>query len=70
MTAQEKLRRGIEDYSNGVSIDEEIATLETRIKSTNIGYAMLSKLGWKEGQGLGAHGTGKFRPECCCDVLK
>lgn len=58
MTAQETLRRGIQDYESGVSIEEEIATLETKIKSTNIGYAMLAKLGWKEGQGLGANGTG------------
>jgi hypothetical protein len=53
------LRRGVDSYTRGESIEEEIATLETRIKKTNIGYSMLEKLGWKEGQGLGAHGTGK-----------
>lgn len=59
-SAQEMLRRGIDSYSSGTSIEEEIATLETKIKKTNIGYSMLSKLGWKEGQGLGLNGTGQY----------
>ncbi|KAG8778461.1 hypothetical protein FRC15_010786 [Serendipita sp. 397] len=61
-SAQEMLRQGIDAYARGDSLEEEIATLETRIKSTNIGYSMLAKLGWKEGQGLGAHGTGRPDP--------
>ncbi|PVG01927.1 hypothetical protein CPB86DRAFT_751952 [Serendipita vermifera] len=61
-TADEMLRRGIHSYTRGESIEEEIATLETRIKKTNIGYSMLEKFGWKEGQGLGAHGTGRPDP--------
>jgi len=40
-------------------IDEEIVTLETKIRDTNIGYAMLQKLGWKDGEGLGARGQGE-----------
>jgi hypothetical protein len=40
-------------------IDQEIVTLETKIRDTNIGYAMLQKLGWKDGEGLGARGQGK-----------
>ena len=40
-------------------IDEEIVTLETKIRNTNIGYAMLQKLGWKDGEGLGARGQGE-----------
>ena len=40
-------------------IDEEIITLETKIRNTNIGYAMLQKLGWKDGEGLGARGQGE-----------
>lgn len=40
-------------------IDEEIVTLETKIRNTNIGYAMLQKLGWKDGQGLGARSQGE-----------
>lgn len=49
----------MEYYGSTGYLEEEIATLETKIKKTNIGYSMLSKLGWKEGEGLGAHGTGK-----------
>ncbi|KAG8820414.1 hypothetical protein FRC17_010161, partial [Serendipita sp. 399] len=62
LSAQELLRQGVDAYTRGDSLEEEIATLETRIKSTNIGYSMLAKLGWKEGQGLGAHGTGRPDP--------
>ncbi len=40
-------------------IDEEIVTLETKIRNTNIGYTMLQKLGWKDGEGLGARGQGE-----------
>jgi len=40
-------------------IDEEMVTLETKIRDTNIGYAMLQKLGWKDGEGLGARGQGE-----------
>lgn len=38
---------------------EEI-TVETKIKSTNKGFAMLAKLGWSEGQPLGISGDGRL----------
>ena len=36
----------------------EAITVDTRIKSTNKGFAMLSKLGWTEGTPLGVSGEG------------
>jgi hypothetical protein len=38
----------------------EVITVETRIKSTNKGFAMLAKLGWSEGQPLGLSADGEF----------
>ncbi|XP_054707103.1 SURP and G-patch domain-containing protein 1-like [Uloborus diversus] len=35
---------------------------EHKLTSTNIGYQMLQKLGWSEGQGLGANGGGIVDP--------
>ncbi|KAG7450286.1 uncharacterized protein BT62DRAFT_927598 [Guyanagaster necrorhizus] len=40
----------------------EIITVETKIKPTNKGFAMLSKLGWTEGQPLGISGDGRVDP--------
>ena len=37
----------------------EVITVETKIKSTNKGFAMLAKLGWSEGQPLGLSGDGR-----------
>ena len=36
----------------------EVITVETKIKSSNKGYAMLAKLGWTAGQPLGLSGEG------------
>lgn len=40
----------------------EVITVETKIKPTNKGFAMLSKLGWSEGQPLGISGDGRVDP--------
>ncbi|KIK71260.1 hypothetical protein GYMLUDRAFT_90240 [Collybiopsis luxurians FD-317 M1] len=40
----------------------EVITVETPIKSTNKGFAMLAKLGWVEGQPLGISGQGRVEP--------
>lgn len=37
----------------------EVITVETRIKSTNKGFALLAKMGWTEGTPLGVSGEGK-----------
>lgn len=38
--------------------EKEIITVETKIKSTNKGYAILAKLGWTDGQPLGLSADG------------
>ena len=40
-----------DDYVRGPV--REVITVDTKIKSTNKGFKMLSKLGWVEGQPLG-----------------
>jgi Wiskott-Aldrich syndrome protein len=45
-----------DEYVPGTT--REVITIETKIKSTNKGFAMLSKLGWSEGQPLGLSGDG------------
>lgn len=35
---------------------------EFKLKEDNIGFKMLQKLGWQEGQGLGTEGTGIVEP--------
>ena len=38
--------------------EREAVTVDTKISSTNKGFAMLAKLGWVEGQPLGLSGEG------------
>ncbi|KAI8995315.1 hypothetical protein BD414DRAFT_435003, partial [Trametes punicea] len=38
--------------------EREVVTVETKIKSTNIGFSMLAKMGWVEGSPLGRSGEG------------
>ena len=45
-----------DEYHRGT--EREVITVETKIKPTNKGFAMLSKLGWVEGQPLGLSGDG------------
>ncbi|KAI0762782.1 hypothetical protein C8Q74DRAFT_1371770 [Fomes fomentarius] len=40
----------------------EVITVETKIKSTNIGFSMLAKMGWVEGTPLGLSGEGRVEP--------
>jgi len=45
----------------------EVITIETKIKPTNKGYALLSKLGWSDGQPLGLSADGTvFSPSPIC----
>ena len=45
-----------DEYSRGV--EREIITVDTKISSSNKGFAMLAKLGWVEGQPLGLSADG------------
>lgn len=45
-----------DEYVGGVA--RETITVETKLKPTNKGFAMLAKLGWTEGQPLGISGEG------------
>ncbi|KAF9243792.1 hypothetical protein BU15DRAFT_86228 [Melanogaster broomeanus] len=49
-----------DEYVRGAP--REVITVETKIKSTNKGFAMLAKLGWSEGQALGLSGDGRIDP--------
>jgi hypothetical protein len=48
-----------DEYVRGTA--REVITVETKIKSTNKGFAMLAKLGWSEGQPVGLSGDGAYR---------
>ena len=39
-------------------VAREVVTVETKIKSSNKGFAMLAKMGWTEGSPLGLSGDG------------
>ncbi|KAF8845417.1 hypothetical protein BDN67DRAFT_865269, partial [Paxillus ammoniavirescens] len=49
-----------DEYVRGAP--REVITVETKIKSTNKGFAMLAKLGWSEGQPLGLSEDGRVDP--------
>jgi Wiskott-Aldrich syndrome protein len=40
--------------------EQEVITVDTKIKPTNKGFAMLAKLGWVDGQPLGVSGEGNL----------
>lgn len=43
----------------------EVITVETKIKSSNVGFALLAKMGWSEGQPLGISGEGEWTQMLC-----
>ncbi|XP_043464863.1 arginine-glutamic acid dipeptide repeats protein-like [Leptopilina heterotoma] len=60
----EELRKFLEQY-NAVKQGKEPDLSdykEYKLKEDNIGFQMLQKLGWSEGQGLGSEGSGRVDP--------
>ncbi|KAG8744676.1 hypothetical protein FRC10_009590 [Ceratobasidium sp. 414] len=49
-----------DQYIRGVV--QEPVTVDTKLTPSNKGFGMLSKMGWKEGQGLGVSGEGRPDP--------
>lgn len=49
--------------------EREVITVETKIKSTNVGFSMLAKMGWVEGSPLGLSGDGMFIVHSRCEVF-
>ena len=43
-----------------IGTPREVITVETKIKNSNKGFAMLAKLGWTEGQPLGLSEDGAW----------
>ncbi|CAK1542215.1 unnamed protein product [Leptosia nina] len=60
----EELRKFMEKYSaaRGGKEPDLSDYKEYKLKEDNVGFKMLQKLGWNEGQGLGAEGTGIVEP--------
>nr|XP_032514373.1 atrophin-1-like isoform X2 [Danaus plexippus plexippus] len=60
----EELKKFMEKYSAFKSGKEPDLSdyKEYKLKEDNVGFKMLQKLGWNEGQGLGAEGTGIIEP--------
>lgn len=47
------------DFDKGVEAEAEAQSLNTPLPSTNMGYKLALKMGWREGHGLGRKETGK-----------
>jgi hypothetical protein len=47
-----------DEYVRGPT--REVITVDTKIKPTNKGFALLAKLGWVEGQPVGLSGEGNL----------
>lgn len=60
----EELKKFMEKYSAVKSGKEPDLSdyKEYKLKEDNVGFKMLQKLGWSEGEGLGAEGTGIVEP--------
>ncbi len=56
-----------DEYVRGPS--REVITVDTKLKPTNKGFALLAKLGWVEGQPVGLSGEGEcLRARAVCSA--
>jgi len=58
----EKFMQKWENLKDGGSMSPESDYKDAKLQSDNVGFQMLKKLGWVEGQGLGSQGTGIADP--------
>ena len=65
MNEKEAAERGVDDEMADMQFDtmdqdsgKQVPSMEKHIHSTNVGYRMLLKMGWKQGTGLGSTGQG------------
>ncbi|KAG9035850.1 hypothetical protein FRB95_010444 [Tulasnella sp. JGI-2019a] len=49
-------------YDEHMKGGREVITVETKLASSNVGFALLKKMGWQEGKGLGPAGEGRADP--------
>lgn len=57
-----------DEYVRGPS--REVITVDTKLKPTNKGFALLAKLGWVEGQPVGLSGEGEYLHCAICSVCR
>jgi len=56
-----KKNSGVYGYDEHVGgVEREVITIETKLKDSNKGFALLAKMGWKAGEGLGVAGQGAY----------
>ncbi|CAG2112617.1 unnamed protein product [Medioppia subpectinata] len=58
----DKFMKKWESLKGGTSLAPESDYSDSKLTEDNVGFQMLKKLGWSEGQGLGAEGTGTAEP--------
>ncbi|CAG2164271.1 unnamed protein product [Oppiella nova] len=51
-----------EALKDGEPLPDDSDYSDSKLKEDNVGFKMLKKLGWSEGQGLGSQGTGTAEP--------
>ncbi|XP_054160682.1 SURP and G-patch domain-containing protein 1-like [Oppia nitens] len=58
----DKFMKKWDAVKNGAPLPSDSDYSDSKLQEDNVGFQMLKKLGWTEGQGLGASGTGTQEP--------